>query len=455
MPKIRSINPATEEVMAEFDPLPAGKAEAEMRKCREAFRSWMALDISERGGYLRKAASVLKKGSKRYGEIISREMGKPIGQAVSEVEKCAWACEYYADNAPAFLADEEVKTDAGRSYVAFQPLGTILGIMPWNFPFWQVFRFAASTLAAGNTVAVKHSSNVPQCGEAIEEVFREAGFPDHVYRNLLIDGATAGRLVGADLAEGLSLTGSTEAGSKVGELAGKSIKKVVLELGGNDPFIVMAGADVAKAAETAVTARFQNAGQSCIAAKRFIVHAAEADEFRKAFVERASSLVLGDPLDPKTGLGPLARGDLRDALEGQLKSALKEDGKLLCGGRRPAGKGYFFEATVIEAAKGSRTVMSQETFGPLASIIVGKDDDELLRIANGSEYGLGASVWCGDRTRAEAFARKVQSGTVVVNGMVRSDPRMPFGGVKKSGVGRELGRFGIMEFVNVKSVVIN
>ncbi len=453
MPKMLSINPASEEVMASFDLLSEREAGSEMKRCREAQLGWSALDVAERCRLLGKAAVVLKKGSKRYGQIISTEMGKPIAQAVSEVEKCAWACEYYSENAPRFLSDEEVKTEAGKSYVAFQPLGTILGIMPWNFPFWQVFRFAASTLAAGNSVAVKHSSNVPQCGVAIEEVFKEAGFPSHVYRNLLIDGATAGKMV--DLADGLSLTGSTEAGSKVAALAGGKIKKVVLELGGNDPFVVLEGADVAKAAETAVTARFQNAGQSCIAAKRFIVHEKEAEEFKRAFVDKASSLLIGDPMDPKTGLGPLARGDLRETLEGQLSAAIKDGSKLLCGGKRPQRKGYFFEATVIDAPKSSRTVMGQETFGPLASVITGKDDGELLKIANGTEYGLGASVWCDDRSRAERFARNVQSGTVVVNGMVRSDPRMPFGGVKMSGVGRELGRFGITEFVNVKSVIIN
>ncbi len=449
-----SINPATEEVMAEFDYLPQKKAFDEVRGSRSAAASWAGMDIGERCALLRKASSVLKAGSKRYGELISKEMGKPAGQAVAEVEKCAWACDYYAENAPAFLSDEQVKTDERRSYVSFQPLGTILGIMPWNFPFWQVFRFAAGTLAAGNTVVVKHSSNVPQCGIAIEEVFREAGFPDHAYRNLLIDSVAVKALVEADLVDGLSLTGSTEAGARVGELAGRNIKKAVLELGGNDPFIVLKGADAVRSAQTALTARFQNAGQSCIAAKRFIVHKDEAEAFKEEFVAGAEKLVLGDPLDERTTLGPLARSDLRDALESQLKAMVEEKAEVLSGGRRPAGKGYFFEPTVVEAGKGSRTAMTQETFGPLASIITGKDDEELLAIANASGYGLGASVWCEDRVRAEAFARRVQAGMVVVNGMVRSDPRLPFGGVKKSGLGRELGRYGIREFVNIKSLVI-
>ncbi len=455
MPKAVSVNPATEEVMAKFDYLSARKAADEVRLSRAASLSWGAMGLGERCSLLRSAASVLKKGSKGYGELISREMGKPIGQAVAEVEKCAWACEYYAQNAPEFLADVPVQTEAAKSYVSFQPLGTILGIMPWNFPFWQVFRFAASTLAAGNAVVVKHSSNVPQCGVAIEEVFREAGFPDHVYRNLIIDSDAVKSIVEADLVEGLSLTGSTEAGSRIGELAGRNIKKAVLELGGSDPFVVLSGADTVKAARTAAMARFQNAGQSCIAGKRFIIHKDAVAAFREEFVSEAAKLVMGDPLDPNTGLGPLARGDLREALEAQLRSMVREKAKVLTGGKRPEGKGFFFEPTVVEAPKTSKTVMSEETFGPLASIIVGRDDAELLALANGTRYGLGASVWCEDRERAESFAKGVQSGMVVVNNMVRSDPRLPFGGVKKSGVGRELGRFGILEFASIKSVIVN
>jgi len=441
--------------MARFEYLSDKKAIEDTRKSRAAFAVWGSLGLDERCEYLKKAAAVLKKNSGKYGELITKEMGKPITQSIGEVEKCAWACGYYAENAPGFLADDIVKTEARKSYVAFQPLGTILGIMPWNFPFWQVFRFAASTLVAGNTVVVKHSSNVPQCGNAIEEVFREAGFPEYVYRNLLIGSDTVKVLVENGLVEGLSLTGSTEAGSKIGELAGKHIKKAVLELGGNDPFIIMGDADVAKAAENAVIARFQNSGQSCIAAKRFIVHKDAAPEFRSAFVEGAQKLVTGNPLDEKTGLGPLARGDLRENLESQLGRALKEKAKVLTGGKRKPGKGYFFEPTVIEAKKDSKVIASEETFGPLASIIVAEDDEELLRIANSSRYGLASALWSDDREKAERFARRLGAGMVTINGMSKSDPRLPFGGVKESGVGRELGRYGILEFVNIKSVIIN
>ncbi|HSB46957.1 MAG TPA: NAD-dependent succinate-semialdehyde dehydrogenase [Candidatus Bilamarchaeum sp.] len=447
-----SINPATEEVLAKFDYITEKKAAAETKNARKAFPGWASLAAGERCGYLKKLAGVLKKNKASYGKLISLEMGKPIAQSVSEVEKCAWACEYYAENAEALLADELVKTE-GKAYVMFQPLGTILGIMPWNFPFWQVFRFAAATLAAGNTVVVKHSSNVPQCAMAIEGAFREAGFPDHVYKNLPITGQAVKSLVESDLVEGLSLTGSTEAGSKIGELGGRCIKKVVLELGGSDPYVVLDDADLEKCAATAVTARFQNAGQSCIAAKRFIVHSKIAEQFIEEFSGRAKALVMGDPLDGKTTLGPIARGDLRDGLESQLKSAIKDGAKTVCGGRRPEGKGFFFEPTVIRADEKNRTVMEQEFFGPIASVIVAEGDDQLTKIANATKFGLSSSVW-GSLPRAESVARKLEAGMVAVNSMARSDPRLPFGGVKMSGVGRELGHFGIYEFTNIKSVVI-
>ena len=455
MPQMVSLNPATEEVMAKFDYMAPKKAAEEVKKSRDAFTAWGALDIKERCGYLDKVASVLKKNKAKYGGLISKEMGKPISQSVPEVEKCAWACEYYADSAEKFLADREVKTEARKSYVMFQPLGTVLGIMPWNFPFWQVFRFAAATLAAGNTVVVKHSSNVPQCAMAIEESFREAGFPDYVYRNLPITGDAVKSIVEADLVEGLSLTGSTEAGSKIGELAGRCIKKAVLELGGSDPYIVLDDADIEKAAASAVTARFQNAGQSCIAAKRFIVHQNVAEDFMRSFSAKAGALVMGDPLDGRTGLGPMARGDLRDSLESQLKRAIRDDAEVLRGGKKRPGRGFYFEPTLIRASEGNRTVMEEEFFGPIASVIVAGGDDQLIKIANGSRYGLAASVWSSNQERAEKAARSLQAGMVSVNGMSKSDPRLPFGGVKKSGLGRELSEYGILEFVNIKSVIVS
>jgi succinate-semialdehyde dehydrogenase/glutarate-semialdehyde dehydrogenase len=453
MAKMLSINPATEEVMGKFDYMSGKNAIDQAKKSREAFRPWSALDIKERSSYLKKLASVLRKNSKKYGKLITLEMGKPITQSVPEVEKCAWACDYYAENAEEYLADQQVKTEGARSYVMFQPLGTILGIMPWNFPFWQVFRFASSTLAAGNTVVVKHSSNVPQCAMAIEGAFIEAGFPESVYKNLPVSSDTVKSIVESDLVEGLSLTGSTEAGSKVGELGGRQIKKVVLELGGSDPYIVLDDADLEKCASAAVTARFQNAGQSCIAAKRFIVHSKVAEQFTEIFSQKAQRLVLGNPLDEKTTLGPVARNDLRENLELQLKSAIKDKARVVCGGKRPSGKGYFFEPTIIRADEKNRTVMEEEFFGPIASIIVAGSDDQLTKIANSSKYGLSSSVW-GSMDRAEKIARKIEAGMVTINAMARSDPRLPFGGIKKSGIGRELGRFGIYEFTNIKSVVI-
>ncbi|MEW6722110.1 MAG: NAD-dependent succinate-semialdehyde dehydrogenase [Candidatus Micrarchaeota archaeon] len=465
MGQMLSINPATEEVMGKFDYISGGDAAREVLKSREAFLSWGNADVRERCALLKKAAAVLKKNRREYGELISREMGKPVSQSVPEVEKCAWACEYYAENAEKFLADEPVRTESGKAYVMFQPLGTILGIMPWNFPFWQVFRFASAALASGNTVVVKHSSNVPQCGIAIEGVFREAGFPEHVYKNLLLSSGDIEPLVGNGLVEGISLTGSTEAGRRVGELGGKWLKKVVLELGGNDPFIVLDDSEVEKASEAAVTARFQNCGQSCIAGKRFIVHQGVADAFIESFVRKAQALRVGDPLDPKTGMGPLARADLREKIEAQLKAMEAYGARVLAGGKRIPGKGYFYEPTVVDAS-GVRELrrdgikaresglVREETFGPLATVIVGKDDEELLAIANASPYGLASSVW-GSRGRAEGIARRLENGMVAVNGMARSDPRLPFGGVKDSGIGRELGRYGILEFVNVKSVAIS
>ncbi len=453
MAQLISINPATEEVLAKFDYLSEQKAIEETKKSRAAFVGWGSLVVSERCTYLKKAATVLIKNKTRYAKLITLEMGKPIRQSVAEVEKCALVCEYYAENAQKFLQDQNVPTQARKSYVSFEPLGVILGIMPWNYPFWQVFRFAAATLAAGNTILVKHSSNVPQCAIAIEEVFKEAGFPDYVYRNLLLSSDTVKSLIAKDLIDGISLTGSTEAGSKVGELAGKNLKKVVLELGGSDPFIVLDDGDLKKAAEVAVTARFQNTGQTCAAAKRFIIHESVSKEFIELFVNGIRALKIGDPFDPNNYIGPLARKDLRDSIEKQLSDAVSKGGKILIGGKKVKAKGYFFEPTAIQVSKNSPLATTEETFGPVASIIIVKDDKDAIEIANSSPYGLGSVVWTNDQKRADQFIQKLKCGIVVVNGMVKSDPRIPFGGIKKSGLGRELGSFGILEFANVKSVM--
>jgi succinate-semialdehyde dehydrogenase/glutarate-semialdehyde dehydrogenase len=451
---MQSINPATGELMKEFKCLTKEQAFAELKKSRAASKEWSALDIKERCGYLKKLASVLKKNSAEYGKFLTLEMGKPLSQAKAEVEKSAWACEYYAENAERFLADETIKTEAKKSYIALQPLGTILGVMPWNYPFWQVFRFSPGTLAAGNTVVVKHASNVPQSAIAIEDTFKQAGFPDDVYKNLIIGSDLIEPMIESDLIDAVSLTGSTEAGKKVGEVAGRNIKKAVLELGGSDAFIILDDADVKMSADIGVKARFQNTGQSCIAAKRFVVHKDVAGEFKDRFVGHAEKLVVGDPMSEKTDLGPVARGDLRDTLERQVKTAVGNGAKVLLGGNKMEGKGYFFEPSVLEAKKDNAVVLKEELFGPAASIIVAKNDEELVDIVNSTPYGLGASIWGSDLARAEKIARKLQVGMVAINSMLKSDPRLPFGGMKKSGIGRELSEYGIMEFVNVKSISV-
>ncbi len=455
---MKSINPATEEVMKEFKALTQKEAFNEIKKTRSAFKDWSELDIKTRCKYLRKVSGILKRKSRKYGEVITKEMGKPITQARAEVEKCAWVCEYYAKNAEKFLSDEIIKTEAKKSYITFQPLGIILGIMPWNFPFWQVFRFCASALAAGNCIVIKHASNVPQCSLKIEEIFKKANLPDNVFRSLLVTSDAVKPIIENDLVDGISLTGSIEAGKKIGELAGKKIKKAVLELGGNDPFIVLRDAGIKFTCNAGIKARFQNTGQSCIAAKRFIVHKEIADEFKDKFIKFTKELVVGDPMDKETDIGPLARDDLRDKLEQQIRRAITQGtqgAKILTGGRRIKGKGYFFEPTLMEAKKGNRIVRDEEIFGPAAAIITGRNDEELIEIANATEFGLGASLWSSNLKKAERFAYRLQAGIVSINDLVKSDPRLPFGGIKKSGIGRELSEYGIKEFVNIKSIVVN
>lgn len=454
MPFMQSINPATEEKLAEFPVLSPEAAFEEARKSRQAAGAWAQLPLADRLHFIQNASILLRKNAHRYGELMTQEMGKPIAQAVAEAEKCAWACEYYVENAARFLVDESIPTGAKQSYIMFQPLGTILGVMPWNFPFWQVFRFAVPTLISGNTCVLKHASNVPQCALEIEKLFREAGLPDQVFKTLLIRPDVASAIIQSDLVEGVSFTGSTDAGARIGELAGRHIKKAVLELGGSDPFIVLDDADIAAAVKSGVTARFQNSGQSCIAAKRFIVHEKVAEAFTASFVEATQRLVVGNPLDEKVQIGPLAKSDLRDTLVSQLQAAVSKGAKVLAGGHRVEGRGYFFEPTVLQVRKDNPVLLQEELFGPVASILVAKDDEETLQIANSIPYGLGASVWTADSNRAQYFVRNLQAGFVAVNAMVKSDPRLPFGGVKKSGLGRELGLFGIQEFVNIKSVVI-
>lgn len=382
-------------------------------------------------------------------------MGKPITQSRLEVEKCAWLCDFYAEAAPGFLAEESIKTDAKKSYVRFDPLGVVLCIMPWNFPFWQVFRFAVPALAAGNAVILKHASNVPQCALKIEKIFHEAEIDDGIFQTFLIDSATASRLIGFDTVDAVSLTGSTQAGARVAEQAGKNLKKCVLELGGSDPFIVLADADVELSCKIALQARTINAGQSCIAAKRFIIEKSAYAEFEKKIIEYFKTLKMGDPLDPNVNIGPLAKKEIRDDLYGQVKDAVKKGAKILVGGKSVTGKGYFFEPTLLTNITPDMAVYREETFGPVMSLFIVGNAEEAVRLANNSEFGLGASIWTKNIELAEKMAAQIESGAVFINGMVKSDPRLPFGGVKKSGFGRELGSYGIKEFVNIKTVVIN
>jgi succinate-semialdehyde dehydrogenase/glutarate-semialdehyde dehydrogenase len=381
-------------------------------------------------------------------------MGKPLAQSRAEVEKCAWCCDYFADNAQAFLADMPKESTATESYVAFDPLGPVLAIMPWNFPFWQVFRFAAPGLMAGNVGILKHASNVPQCALAIEEVFRNAGFPEGTFQTLLVPGSKATALIDDPRIAAVTLTGSEEAGARVAEASGRNLKPAVLELGGSDPFIVLADADVETAARVAIDARFQNAGQSCIAAKRFIVVDSVAEEFQERFRNGIEELPVGDPSDAGTRVGPLAKQDLVDTLDEQVRRSVDAGASIVTGGQRLDRPGYFYAPTLIAGVKPGMQVFTEETFGPAAALIRARDAEEAVALANDSRFGLGASLWSRDIDRAKSLAREIETGSVFINGMVASDPRLPFGGVKSSGYGRELSEFGIREFVNIKTVWI-
>ncbi|MBI2638352.1 NAD-dependent succinate-semialdehyde dehydrogenase [Candidatus Peregrinibacteria bacterium] len=453
--KLQSVNPATEELLGEFPGMTFETALEWTKKARAAQKSWSQKSIQQRCVFLKNLAKALRSHLEESSKLMTLEMGKPIGQSRLEVEKCAWLCDFYAEAASGFLAEELVKTDAKKSYVRFDPLGVVLCIMPWNFPFWQVFRFAAPALAAGNTVVLKHASNVPQCALKIEEIFREAGLDEGIFKTLLIDSATASRLIETDTIDAVSLTGSTQAGALVAQQAGKNLKKCVLELGGSDPFIVLADADVEFSCKIALQARTINTGQSCIAAKRFILEKSIAAEFEKKLIEHFKTLKIGDPMDPDVNIGPLAKKEIRDDLYGQVKDAISKGAKVLAGGKSMPGKGYFFEPTLLTNITPNMAVYMEETFGPVMSLFIVENADEALRLANNSEFGLGASIWTKNIELAEKMAAQIESGAVFINGMVKSDPRLPFGGVKKSGFGRELGKFGIREFVNIKTVVVN
>jgi len=452
--QITAVNPATEEVIASFDAFGRDEVEMALADAHDAFLEWRQRPIAERAVPMRALAALLRERSERYARLATLEMGKPILEAKAEIEKCAFGSDHFAQNAARYLADEEIRANARRSIVAFQPLGVVLAVMPWNFPFWQAIRFAAPALMAGNAAVLKHASNVPQCALAIEEVLREAGFPQGLLRAVLVSGAGIEPIIADDRIRAVTLTGSSDTGSRIAELAGRALKKTVLELGGSDPYIVLADADLEAAVTTAVRARNQNNGQSCIAAKRFIIVESIADDFERRFAKGVEDLVVGDPMDPKTQVGPLARRDLLDTLERQVDESVRAGARVLTGGERLSGKGYFFRPTVLSNVTPDMPAFRQETFGPAAAVVRVRDADEAVRVANDSVYGLGASIWTRDAALGERLARRVEAGSVFVNGMVASDPRLPFGGIKRSGYGRELSAFGAREFTNVQTIWI-
>lgn len=449
-----SINPATAEKVWSCDVWGNDQIERALAQSAGVASSWAETPVADRCGLLRRTAEVLRNDLEELASLISIEMGKISAEARAEVEKCALACDYYAEHAPAFVADEIIPSDAGRSLVAYQPLGTVLAVMPWNYPLWQVFRFAAPALAAGNTALLKHASNVPQCALAIERVFVAAGFPRGVFRTLMISSAQVEQVIADARVHAVTLTGSEPAGRRVAAAAGTHLKKTVLELGGSDAFIILPDADLELTVHNAVASRFQNAGQSCIAAKRFIVVNDVADTFIQLFKSKVENLKAGDPRDDSTTLAPMARGDLRDELHKQVSESIARGAQPVIGCAPLPGPGYFYAASILDRVAPGMPANEQEMFGPVAAVIRVHDEEEALTAANASRFGLGGSVWTQDSIGGERIARRVQSGACFVNGMVKSDPRLPFGGVKASGYGRELSRHGLREFVNAKTLWI-
>ena len=455
---IATVNPANGETLKTFEPLSDGEIEARLELAARALGAHRRTSFDGRARMMRRAAEILDAEKEKFARLMTVEMGKTTRAARSEVEKCALAARFYAERAAEFLRDEEIKVEAGetkrRAFVRYEPLGVVLAVMPWNFPFWQVFRFSAPALMAGNVALLKHASNVPQCALAIEDIFTRAGFTQDAFQTLLIESKQVARVIDDDRVAAVTLTGSEAAGRDVASRAGRAIKKTVLELGGSDPFIVMPSANLEQAVKTAVEARTINNGQSCIAAKRFIVHGRISDEFEKLFVEKMKALVVGDPMDERTEIGPLATAAIRETLEEQVRASVKSGARVLAGGERIEGTGFYYQPTVLTDIPENSPAACDELFGPVASVFRVPGITEAIAMANATSFGLGSAVWTNDEREQERFIGEIEAGQVFINGMVASDPRLPFGGVKRSGYGRELGVFGIREFVNIKTVSI-
>jgi len=451
---MKAINPATNELIKDYPEYTSLQVLDIIELVHNEYMHWRKVSFTDRAKLMHKTAELLRQNKDKYAATITLEMGKIITESRAEVEKSAWVCDYYADNAEKFLADEYIETDGSKSFVSFQPLGAILAVMPWNFPFWQVFRFAAPALMAGNAGVLKHASNVPGSALLIEEIFREAGFPENLFRTLLISAKQVEAVIRNPRIKAITLTGSEPAGMQVAAIAGHELKKTVLELGGSDPYIVLEDADIDACVKTSVQARMINAGQSCIAAKRFIVVESMLEQFQTKHVEIMKSLKMGDPLDNTTQVGAMARMDLLEEINAQVQKSVKMGAKLLLGGCKADGAGAFYLPTVLGDVKKGMPVYHEETFGPVSVIIPVKNAEEAVAVANDCAFGLGGSVWSKDLAKAEEIARRIESGAVFINGMTKSDPRLPFGGVKKSGYGRELSHYGIKEFVNIKAIWI-
>ncbi len=451
-----SINPASGERIAIYDKMTVNHAKETIEKAHAAFQSWKSKSIDDRAQLMMAAADLLEKKKEEFATLMMNEMGKVLSGGVAEIEKCAWVCRFYADKAADFLKDEIVKTDMDESIISYQPIGVVMAVMPWNYPFWQVFRFAAPTLMAGNTGVLKHASSVTGCSLAIEDIFKEAGFPQDVFRSLLVSGSDMEDLIAHDKVRAVTLTGSTKAGQSVAATSGKHLKKTLLELGGSDPYLVLHDADIALAVKACVDGRLLNAGQSCVAAKRFIVVDSVYDEFLAAFTAEMQSRKLGIPADESTDIGPQASVALRDELHDQVRRSVEAGAKCILGGEIPEKDGAWYPATILTEVKKEMPAYSEELFGPVATVIRASSEDEAIEIANDSDFGLGGAVFTRDVERGKMIARdKIDSGAVFVNAFTKSDPRMPFGGVKQSGYGRELSRFGIHEFVNIKTIGVN